>query len=122
MTAGDIVLSRSEQKIFRLEDGRIVATSGLVSAGAAFRKWIAGGEKPELPDTGWQGWVITSDGKLLEYDDQLAPVEIPAPHAMGSGWIIAKSAMALGKTAKEAVELACELNVWTAGPVQAMEL
>lgn len=40
------------------------------------------------------------------------------PWAGGTGETIAMTAMRCGKTAQEAVELACEMDIYTSGPLQ----
>lgn len=63
------------------------------------------------------GILVFPDGKVSEYEGQ-GWLRVEAPFlAWGSGEQIALGAMAAGKTASEALEIACEYDVFTGGPV-----
>lgn len=55
------------------------------------------------------------------WDAEIIPLRAPYL-ALGSGCQIAMGAMWAGKSAVQAVEAACEHNVWTRGPVQSLRL
>lgn len=48
--------------------------------------------------------------------------EITDYTAIGSGYVEARTALHLGKTAFESVEIACSCNVWCCLPVQSLEI
>lgn len=73
-------------------------------------------------DGNWRLLVIRSDG-IMSYTDTVPYGEpFPYPQAFGSGASYALTAMRLGKTAEEAVKIAAEFDVWTAGPVQVVNI
>ena len=81
-------------------------------------EWVRFGRKPEsFPDfqrskDDWQPLlVIELDGTPSLYERTPYPVRYEQPFAsIGSGREFARAAMHLGKTAREAVELACALD------------
>jgi len=112
-------------KFFRFEDddgaGCWVACAGSLSQGLRFVQWFCG-HNDELTDKEqdeMEALVLYDDGTVELYDACLVPsVWDPTRSlAIGSGAAIAMAAMACGKTAAEAVELACEMDIYTAGPV-----
>lgn len=81
--------------------------------------WLSGvvSERPIVGDKDdFRGLLITPTG-AYGLEERLTPFSVPAPYAIGSGRDFALAAMALGKTAKEAVELACKLDLYTGGTV-----
>lgn len=67
------------------------------------------------------GILIHPDGAASEYEGR-GWLRVDAPFlAWGSGDKIAIGAMAAGKTAAEAVEVACSIDVYTSGPVVILE-
>lgn len=114
-------------KIHRLEDGTRV---GIVSAvlgepekflawmkeGADRTKWT--GDKPDL-----RALIIHPNGEVFLADDSIwfsGPIEC-ATYAIGSGGDFALGAMAMGASAKQAVYVACDLDVHCGAPVQTLE-
>lgn len=104
-------------KAYRLKDGRLYAGSGDAQDCTAVRLWLeSGGEKPTVKD--FVAMVIGADGSIWRYEDKLVPFQINQPfHAIGSGRDYALAAMHMGKTAREAVELACVYDVYTGPPI-----
>jgi ATP-dependent protease HslVU (ClpYQ) peptidase subunit len=122
---GDLVLSLSERKVQRLKDGSLVAVVGRPAPSPPFIDWLAAGQEGDAPTLGNECGVIhlRKDGTLRVYEDGGHIDEPPdKPHAWGSGWQIAATAMACGKSAREAVEIATRLDVWSGGKVIAMSL
>lgn len=111
-------------KIAELEDGVLVGVSTTQPGlGEAFIDWYATGCQPsERPDMGQQGFdalVIDADANVFFYNDSFMPSGplLVDYIAIGSGAEYALGAMAAGKTAEEAVEIASGLDVWTGGPI-----
>lgn len=65
----------------------------------------------------WDGqklWVVCNDGR---------PVEVEDPYyAIGSGAPFALAAMDCGKSAKEAVRIACKRDIYSSAPIVAKSL
>lgn len=103
----------------------LVGYAGNEAVGEAMIEWIAGGrdasQRPRLQDEDAMSchvlevdphgtcWLHTKGGRSRITDRFLA---------VGSGSDYATAAMALGKTAEEAVELAIRFDVNSGGPVQ----
>lgn len=77
---------------------------------------------PELEPGSFSGMVVLGDGRCYILEDRLVPMEQEYPTAIGSGTDYAMAAMSLGKTAIEAVELACELDVYTGGELMVADI
>jgi len=109
-------------KAYRLKDGRLYAGSGNAEDCAAVRIWLeSGGEKPKIEN--YAGIVIGADGSIWRYEDKLVPLHVSGPfHATGSGRDYAMAAMHMGKSAREAVELACVYDIYTGGPITEITL
>lgn len=56
------------------------------------------------------------------YDEKLVPYVVDYPYALGSGSEYAMGAMYAGKNAKEAVDIACELDIYSGGDVHSVML
>lgn len=109
-------------KAYQLKDGRLYAGTGSAEESKAVQLWLeSGGEKPTVKD--YVGIVVGADGSIWRYEDKLVPFQVTAPfHAIGSGRDYAIAAMHMGKTAREAVELACLYDVYTGGPITELTL
>lgn len=106
-------------KIFRItnynEGGALVGYAGDAAAGEEMLHWFKNGAIPEkLPaaqrdKNDWVGLlVIWATGAIWKYENTPHPVKLmPQKFAIGSGRDFGLAAMHLGKTAKEAVEIAC---------------
>lgn len=110
-------------KCCRLSDGMLFAGAGTMSAYDAVRQWLENkGPRPEaLKD--FTGLLIDTDSSIWLMDETANRYEIFASFfAIGSGRDFAIAAMALGKSALEAVELASRFDVWTGGPLVELPL
>ncbi len=107
---------RTTTKIVRAPDGSLVATSGDSGMARALRAWWIGGadvEKYPDPDVKADLFVVTKDAEQRLYQGSARPIVLEdKTFAMGTGRDYANAAMYYGKTAREAVELAC---VWDTG-------
>lgn len=84
--------------------------------------WLnADADKPTVKD--FCAMIINLDGSIERLEDTLVLFPINCPfHAIGSGRDFAISAMSMGKTAKEGVELAAQWDLWTGGPIIELQL
>ncbi len=98
-------------------NGVLIAGSGSLAQCQRFWDWARTGMKGEPPahdeEHGYEGALIWDDHILL-----FTPIGIirrpTAPFwATGSGWELAMGAMAAGATAREAVEIAAEVDLHT---------
>ncbi len=109
-TSSGLILAAS--KSMRLKDGTVLAwagtsVQGLVLADLYRRKQLAkhwpdfqNGEK-------FTFLVVARKGKVVFYEQQRIPLPVEvAPYAWGAGRELAIGAMAMGATAKQAVEIA----------------
>jgi 20S proteasome alpha/beta subunit len=121
-TAGDMVTNTSCQKLTRLPDGSIVGGCGELSA---MRRAINCLHSPDAhPDdlTGEFTLVrLFPNGRVATYEGCLFASDLPAPVAIGSGREFAMGAMLAGKSPKDAVEIACQRDIYSGGDVVVME-
>lgn len=124
-TRGDLVLTLSHRKLFRLKDGSIAAVTGVPGEAAPWLAWSRAGGAGVPPPMGGDGRIVhlRNDGTLRVYEGGGWEDEDPKlAHSWGSGWQIAATAMACGKSAREAVEIATRMDVWSGGKITAMQL
>lgn len=121
-------LKRTATKIFRF-DGGLFGSAGSASHAAHIFEWIKAGAKPEeipafqLTDEYQSVLVIRNDGKALVYAQSPYPFVMEDPfHATGSGRDFAIAAMHLGRTAVEAVEIACLFDPGCGMGIDTLEL
>ncbi len=118
-TAGATKSYTPRSKVQRL-NGHLVAAVGKTDAIPAFLEWYEKGRpedsKPELGES-FEALALTPEG-LFQYYERLEPVEVVEDFwAIGRGSDIALGAMAAGASPERAVEIACELNIYTGPPV-----
>lgn len=106
-------------KIFKEED-YILAFCGSIDEGYMFKAVMA--DELKAKDCrftkDFSAMVWTSDGEMTEWYDSIIPVPVCDKYvAMGSGAGAALAAMYAGKTAREAVEIAKKVDVFTGGKV-----
>lgn len=107
-------LIRTTTKIFKI-NGCLLGYAGDPSFGNQMVAWFADGEKPEsFPQQqrdkdDWIGLlVIRPDKTIHKYERAPHPIEFEDEHfAFGCGRDFALAALHCGKTAREAVEIAC---------------
>ena len=110
-------LIRTTTKVFRLPV-TLAGYEGDADAGEEILAWFKAGHDPKTfpasqrsKDT-WAGLlIIWPDGVLWKYEHTPYPIPFPPQQfAIGSGRDFALAAMHLGKTAAEAVEIACHFD------------
>ncbi len=99
----------------------LVGCAGNSEDVAAFHDWylVAGDKKPEINAL---SVLIVEDGAAYKMEEKLVRFELKIPCAIGSGAQFAMGAMLAGKTAKEAVEIAAQLDTGTGGEVITLTL
>lgn len=119
VTAGSLAFG-SGQKLFRLESGAVLAICGSMHASHDVMLWLDGrASQPSLsPEEEVVALLLEPDGTAWEYGKGLRRFPACVPWAGGTGEVIAMTAMRCGKTAREAVEIACEMDVNSRGPIQ----
>ena len=117
-------------KLFRLDSSQmdppcIIGLQGESSPGMAWLDWFQRGRsdrdlKAHIRDSGadFAALVLNRNGLWL-WDSWLVPVKIEDEfYAIGSGTKAALGALHMGANAVEAVEIACLIDPYTAGPVR----
>jgi ATP-dependent protease HslVU (ClpYQ) peptidase subunit len=103
----------------------LLGVCGNVVDGLLVKEWVEAGmpvdDKPVIEDVG--AIVVTPTGRILELDNSVVPIEIEDSFiAIGSGGNYAMGAMAAGKSAVEAVEIAGRFDPYTGRGVTVVEL
>jgi len=118
-------------KLVRLQDGGVAGGCGHWSAAYAALKWLAEGGSAEgsedrkiLPDIDGSSVLIARpDGSLWLLENRFPAFPLlDRCTAIGCGSDAAKMAMALGKTAPEAVSWVTRQDLLCGDPVQSMEV
>lgn len=109
------------KKIYKIA-GALIGISGSASGAQRFLEWYEDGrdtsEVPEFTDEDFFVALVLEDGQMRRYEGSCWSMPILDDiAASGDGAAIALAAMRLGRSPKEAVELACELNGPTGPPV-----
>ncbi len=107
-------LIRTTSKLFHLGDA-LVAYAGDTDAGEEVLAWFKNGHDPaKFPDSQRNAdrfaelLIVWADGTIWKYQRTPYPLKFPPQQfAIGSGRDFALAAMHCGKTAPEAVEVAC---------------
>jgi len=138
VTNGYTISSLDGEKVVKI-NGCIVAGAGSYAQVIKFRQWflehsdalIAQQDNPtvtiplpqNLQEGEFVGIVLYPEGDLFIYEGRTdVVIKTVQPFAIGSGSDFALAAMKAGKTAKEAVEIAIDLGVFSGGEVKVYEL
>jgi ATP-dependent protease HslVU (ClpYQ) peptidase subunit len=132
LAADSLVVSREGarmgrvRKIFRIGP-LLVAISGALGDGASFVAWVTGGMqgrwRAEHQEDGFHALLVDAEGLVTQVSATGQTYRIEAEFfARGSGYEFALGAMDMGASAAEAIEVACRYDVYSDGPVQALEL
>lgn len=101
----------------QLSDGTILAWTGEHGKGLILAQWYEAGAKaekwPEFQNE--NDWcrliVVTPNGEVFDYEQQPVAMKVEEPvFAFGAGRDFALGALAMGATAREAVEIVCRLS------------
>lgn len=118
-------INTNDPKIFKF-GGCLYGFSGRDDMVQQARDWITSGadpkKRPELEED--SVWILKIDkkGKCWAAYETLVFVPRPLPSAIGGGAVVAETAMYLGKSPKEAVQVAIDLTQGSGGPVQVLAL
>lgn len=113
------------KKIFRLNDGSLIAGSGIKRQISDFAQWFdskSNAPRPEITEAtiirvAKSGTITIYDGKSDERDVTDCPF-----YACGTGAMAALAAMYMGARADQAVEIAMKLDPWTGGELHIEKL
>jgi ATP-dependent protease HslVU (ClpYQ) peptidase subunit len=121
-------MKRSRTKIFRLATGQLMGYSGDTCVGLAMKDWIESGCLPEsfpaaqaAQDHG-NCILITREGVVVYDNTRFALPVSESFCAFGSGRDYAVAAMHLGKSSREAVEIASMFDVYCGDGVDELTL
>lgn len=123
--------ARTVTKIRRAPNGELVAFSGDFDTGAALADWYCNGADPATFPDNKNGesnvksylLVIRLNGSFAQYERTPIPLEFEdTTTAQGSGRDYALAAMHLGRTAAEAVQVACALDIYCGNGIDTLEL
>lgn len=112
-----------KKKLYRLNDGSIVGITS--STPGVPERFVACLNDPEL-DRDWPlnlaAIRVIGKGKILLYIDSFFPAGPirSKRHAVGSGGEYAMGALEAGRSAVDAVKIACKLDECSGGPVDCM--
>ncbi len=112
-------------KLFRV-DGQIIGCSGGWSDANRFIRWVKDGrpeeDEPKLAEE-FNALIVHPDGSYLVFENSLESMPFTDSFfALGSGQAAAVAAMLAGANAKRAVEIACQVDPYSQGPVKYMWL
>lgn len=114
------IVERDGSKVRKLEDGSLLGIAGSAFGLDLVGDWLeAGGLPADRPkDLKVEVMVLHPDGEIEGCGDSMMLERWCPPCGIGSGAEFAIGAMAAGKTAKEAVEIAATLDINTGGIIQ----
>ena len=126
MVSAGLILTTT--KIRRI-GGLLVGAAGNISSTAELMAWVDRGRNPvdwptcQKDKEDWAGLLVIDGRRILRYEQSPFPCELEdRVVAAGSGRDFAIAAMHCGKTAREAVELACLLENGCGNGVDVLEL
>jgi ATP-dependent protease HslVU (ClpYQ) peptidase subunit len=114
--------------VHRLKSGGIVGLAGDGDHALALLAWLdSEREQEKYPaaqkDNDTSALVIEPDGRVLSFGKTAHPQPVEDKvYAFGHGRDFALAAMHCGKTAREAVEIACLLDVYCGNGIDALTL
>lgn len=104
-------------KLMRLDTGVVLAWTGSWDSSIAMVDWWkSGAKKEDFPKSQqdkdrWSRLIVADANSVIFYEQEPSAMNVEAPFmAWGTGQDFAMAAMVLGKTAREAVELASNLS------------
>lgn len=124
-TAGNEIVTDSAVKLHRLPDGSVLGESGACTASITAIEELASAmvedRAPKFAKGEYTLLRLKPNGKAVVYWNELTPVDVPTPYALGSGGEFARGAMAMGASAAEAVRIATKLDSKSGGRVRSMQ-
>jgi len=124
--SGGVTPVGEKAKIRKLADGTLIGVSSTVPGGGetVIDWWERGHPKGETLPSSFTMLAVDPKGRVFYVTDGThvsGPLAAPF-FAIGSGSDYALGAMAVGSTAREALKVAIELDVWTGGRVMWLTL
>jgi ATP-dependent protease HslVU (ClpYQ) peptidase subunit len=123
VTRGDMIVQGSAQKLWRGDDGSLIAISGQMTEASELLRWLIrpSGERPPISEK--ITVIVVRPSRSVEIWEENG-MYTPSMRfgAWGSGAPTALGAMHAGASAQEAVEIASKIDVWTGGDVQSMAI
>ena len=116
------ILQQDAIKMFRI-NGVVYGVAGDPACAEKYLGWVRMGCPKETEPSPDGEWVVTfvRFGKIWHVNSSLAPMEVGAPYAIGSGAEGAMAAMLCGKTPAQAIKIAMKLDGDTGGKVRTMK-
>lgn len=118
-------LIRDDEKKIAVCDGAIYALAGITCLLGPLIKWAKDGADPDKSPKGdlrWQLLVITPTS-FVAYSAPCPYAERQEyPYATGTGRDVALGAMLAGKPPEEAVQIAAEVDLYTGGEIQIVNI
>jgi len=120
-------LRRTTSKLHRF-NGRVLTFAGEQATGLALVRWYKDGADPaKYPERqktdDWTRLIVASAGGVEHFERQPFPIRVEDPFsAWGSGRDFALASMYLGRSAEEAVRVACEFDTGCGGGVDVFNL
>lgn len=112
------------QKVCRADDGKLLGVCGCLGTVADLRDWFmagAEGDPPAFKDEDSEGLLVHPTGRAEWIGPKQKRLDIEGPfHAIGSGFRVAMGAMAAGADAERALEIACDLDIYTRRPIMTL--
>lgn len=118
----------SANKIHRVQTSAgelLVGLAGNVYAGLVFIEWLKDqrSRKPDLVNEDFEGIVVAETGRVTIWTSSLVGWRPRGKFfAIGSGAQSAMGAMHAGKSAIDAVKIACKVDPYTRWPVRSLRL
>ena len=127
LVSGGSVVTDSNIKGIKTKD-YLIAAAGHAGLCDAFLEWGQNDFKQTLTpkcenslvaEADFTGIKIDKDGHVVIYDENFFPITVGTieQYAIGSGGELAMGAMAMGATAKQAIEIAAKYDVNTGGKI-----
>ena len=121
ITTGDSVVATSHQKIFKLNDGRVIGFSGDAYGWDTIIDYLNDPTGKTWPDTSKVAiMVLELDRTITMYDKDGRTFKRPSPTAIGTGFQYAIGAMDSGMSALAAVAVATKRDVLSGGTMFAI--
>lgn len=115
-----LIVSKKCNKLYEISEHEHLAICGDRALFEDFAQAVADRDSESMFDSDdiVTGVLFNTQTKeCFEIDSQFRMIRIEPPYARGSGEAVALTALHCGKNAVQAIEVACELDVYTGGRV-----
>jgi hypothetical protein len=123
VTHGPSIMKGNYKKVYRLPDGCLYGHTGSLEAGELMRATLLeGSNPPNFSNEAFDAIMIRPNGWTYFYENKMW-VRLKLDYsALGSGKEHAYGALAMGASARQAVEAAISLDPVSGGRIQSVEL